>query len=97
MSEQERPNKGIQDFITGELQIVPVTDEEWDEIKAKQVRVQVEQAAETAAEESAKAVIDARPTDDATNSAKTIAELKELMLKQNALIDLLLKKLGLIS
>lgn len=97
MSEQERPNKGIQDFITGELQIVPVTDEEWDEIKAKQVRVQVEQAAETAAEESAKAVIDARPTDDDTNSAKTIAELKELMLKQNALIDLLLKKLGLIS
>lgn len=97
MSEQERPNKGIQDFITGELQIVPVTDEEWDEIKAKQVRVQAEQAAVSAAEESAKAVIDARPTDDATNSAKTIAELKELMLKQNALIDLLLKKLGLIS
>lgn len=101
MSEKDRPKRGVHDPILGLIE-VPVSDEEWDEIKAKQARAAVmlvEQAEAIATEEveaeRVKTVIDARPKDDEIKNAKT-TDLKDLMLKQNAVIDVLLKKLGLL-
>jgi len=102
MSQEERPFKGIQDAVTGDLVIVPVDDAEWDEIKAKQQRVKVELEAQAAAEVAAKAeaesdkeVLAALPTDDEINNAKSYSDLKPLLLRQAAAINVILKKLGL--
>ena len=101
MSEQERPLKGLHDAVTGKLTMVPVDDSEWDEIKAKQARVQTEQEAAAAAEvakqadaDSLKEVIAALPSDDEIKSAKS-TDLKDLILRQNAAINAILKKLGM--
>lgn len=102
MSEQQRPQHAITNATNGETSYVPFSDAEWDELRAKQSRVDAEREAEAAAEiaaqaevETLKKVIDARPTDDDIKNAKT-TDLKDLILKQNAVIDVILKKLGLI-
>ena len=104
MSEQERPQHAITDATNGKTVYKPFTDEEWQELKAKQVRVKAEQEAIAAAEETAKAeadsakkLIDARPKDDDIKNTKTIAELKEHMLRQNAALNVVLKKLEFIA
>lgn len=103
MSEQKRPSKGEHDAVTGNLNVIPVSDEEWEEIKAKQAHVKAELEAQAAAEiaakaeaDSAKEIVDARLTSDDIKNSKTIAELKDLILRQNAAINVVLKKLDYI-
>lgn len=104
MPEQERPQHAITDAVTNTTVFLPFTDEEWQELKAKQARVLAEQEAEAAAEimaktqaTSAKKIVDARPTNDEIGNAKTIAELKELLIRQNAFLNVVLKKLEVID
>lgn len=105
MREQElRPQHAITDATTNETVYLPYTDEEWQELKAKQDRIKAEQEAEIAAEidaqdkaSNAKKIIDARPTDDEISSVKTVADLKDLMIRQNAALNVLLKKLEFFS
>ena len=104
MSEQERPQHAITDATTGKTIYQPYTDEEWQELNAKQARVKSEletlDAAEIAAKaeaNSAREIVDARPTGDDIKNTKTIAELKDLMLRQNAALNVVLKKLEFIG
>ena len=104
MREQERPQHAITDAVTNSTVYLPYTDDEWQGLKAKQARVQAEQEAEAAAEIVAKAeadsdknVLASRPTNDDIKSTKTISELRDLMLRQNAALNVVLKRLKYIS
>lgn len=52
MAEEERPKHYVYDHETGEEVATPVSDEEWDEIKRKQVEADAEWAAARAKEEA---------------------------------------------
>lgn len=77
--------KAITDAATGETRIVGLTPEEIAEIEAKQAR---------AVETEPVAVVD-MPTDDEIRNATKIADLKEIQLRQNAVLALLAERLGL--
>lgn len=89
-----RPTKGVYNPITGQNDIVPVTDAEWDDIKTHRASVEAETLAAAEAATSEAAILADLPADQEIADAKT-TDLKTLMLRQNAVIRLLMKRLGL--
>lgn len=83
--------KAITDAATGETLIVDLTPEEMAEIEAKQSRAGEEAAGLAAVFETVASL----PTDDEIRNATKIADLKEIQLRQNAVIALLAERLGL--
>lgn len=103
MSDSPKPFQKFEiDVTTGDTKMVDLTPEEVAEVEAKQTAVQAQMAVEAAATEAAeaqaeadKAALDARPNADDIAKATTVAALKDLMLKQAAAIDVLVKRQGL--
>jgi len=89
-----RPSKGVYNPLTGENDVVPVTDAEWDDIKAHRASAEAAALADAEASTSAAAILAALPTDQEITDAKT-TDLKTLMLRQNAVLRLVMKRLGL--
>lgn len=77
--------KAITDAATGETRIVDLTPEEVAEIETKKARAIVQETF---------AIVDL-PTDDEIRNATKIADLKEIQLRQNAVLALLAERLGL--
>lgn len=90
----QRPLKGVHNPDTGANDVVPVTDAEWDEIKARQVSAEAQAASTEAEAASEQVTLKALPTADEISAAKT-TDLKDMMLRQNAVLRLVLKRLGL--
>lgn len=87
--------------VTGEREMIDFTPEEIAEAAARRAAALAQQAAEAAATEAAatqaaadKAILDIRPSADDINKATTVPALKDLMLKQAAAIDVLVKRQG---
>lgn len=87
--------KAITDAATGQTVIVDLTPEEMAEIETKLAANQARAAEEAQAALAVTEAVDALPSGDDIGSAKSIAELKEYVRAQSAVIALLAERLGL--
>lgn len=98
------PQKAVHNALTGQVEMVDLSSDEIAELEAKQaaniLRLETEAVAEQAAAIEATAeqqIIADQPSDEDILNAKDIAGLRTLLLKQNAIITVLVKRQGLES